>query len=121
MVPGTIYSVRRATPVELAGQRGEDGEQHSDQSTDATTGCCIGQASMVADGLGLWNSGRAAAVTALTGFQLAIVCRIGGMWAVGTSALETNAIGNRITSPIPCADSGLLLTMPTQAQAHESA
>ena len=40
--------------------------------SDAATGCCIGHAPIEADGLGLPNSSRAAAATALTGSQSAI-------------------------------------------------
>ena len=54
-------------------------------------GCCMGHACTNAEGLGLPKSSRAAAVTALTGFQLATARRAAGMWAVGTSALETIA------------------------------
>src|SRR5262245_47811222 len=92
-----------------------------DQMSEAAIGCCIGQAPLVADGLGLWKSRRAAAVTALTGFQSATVRTKAGMFPVGTTALEMKASGKRITSPTPCADSGPLLTMPRQAQPHEIA
>ncbi len=37
-------------------------------------GCCMGQALIDADGFGLCQSWRAAAVTALTGFQSATAC-----------------------------------------------
>ena len=60
--------------------------------SEAATGCCSGQASIEADGFRLPNSSRAAAATALTGFQSAIVRRISGMRCVGTSVLETNAL-----------------------------
>ena len=39
----------------------------TDQRSDAATGCCMGHAWIVADGLGLAKSCRHAAVTALTG------------------------------------------------------
>ncbi len=67
------------------------------------------------------HSPRAAAVTALTGFQLAIVRSTNGMCCVGTSALEMIASGKKITSPVPCADSGLWLTIPRHAHVHDSA
>jgi hypothetical protein len=38
----------------------------NDHTSIAATGCCIGQAWIDADGFGLPNSSRAAAVTALT-------------------------------------------------------
>ena len=41
----------------------------TDQASDASMGCCIGQAWIDADGFGLCQSWRAPAVTALTGFQ----------------------------------------------------
>src|SRR5271155_5433048 len=91
------------------------------QSSDASSACCIGQAWMLADGFGLENSSRAAAVTALTGFQSAIVFNAAGMCSVGTSALDTIASGNSTTRPTLCADSGPLLIMPRQAQPHDSA
>ena len=89
--------------------------------SDAATGCCIGQAPIEADGLGLPNSSRAAAATALTGFQSAIVRNTSGIRWVGTRAFDTNASGNRITSPVLWADSGPLLRMPRQAQAQDIA
>jgi hypothetical protein len=73
----------------------------------------MGQALIAAAGLGFPNSWRLAAVTALTGFQPAMTRSTCGTGWVGTSALETAASGNRITRPMPCADSGPLLTMPS--------
>ena len=67
------------------------------------------------------NRSRAAAVTALTGFQSATVRNTAGMCWVGTSALETKASGKRMTSPTPCAGLGSLADMPRQAQPHEIA
>src|SRR6185437_7559549 len=93
----------------------------TDHSSEAATGCCMGQAWMVAEGLGLPHSWRAAVVTALTGFQSAMNLSTAGMRWVGTSALETMARGNRMTRPTPCADSGPLLTMPRQPQPHDRA
>src|SRR5690349_15936757 len=57
----------------------------------------MGQAWMAAEGLGLPNRWRAAAVTALTGFQSAMTLRTAGMRWVGTSPLDTMARGNRMT------------------------
>jgi hypothetical protein len=51
----------------------------------------MGQAWMVAEGLGLPHRLRAAAVTALTGFQSAMTLSTAGMRWVGTSPLETMA------------------------------
>ena len=92
-----------------------------DQAIAAMIGCSIGHTWMDADGFGLPNSVRAAAVTALTGFQLAIVCSHAGIPCVGTIALDTIASGKKMTSPMPCADSGPFDTIPRHAQAHESA
>ena len=75
----------------------------NDQSSDVTTGCCIGQSWMAADGFGLPKRSRAAAVTALTGFQSAMTRTTVGMRSVGTSALETNASGKRTIRPEPLA------------------
>src|SRR4029450_12351060 len=41
----------------------------SDQRSEVAMGCCIGQASIVAEGLGLWKGWRAAAVGAVAGCQ----------------------------------------------------
>ena len=49
----------------------------TDHSSEAATGCCMGQAWMLAEGLGLPHSWRAAAVTALTGFQSAMTLEYG--------------------------------------------
>ena len=81
----------------------------------------MGQTWMAADGLGLPKSSRQADAMALTGFQLARVRIQAGMPAVGTRALDTMARGNRITRPIPCADSGLLEVMPRHAHPHDNA
>ena len=62
----------------------------SDHNSDAATGCCIGQAWIVAEGFGLPKRWRAAAVTALTGFQSAMAAASGHSW-VGTMAFETMA------------------------------
>ena len=75
----------------------------------------------MADGFGLSNSCRAAAVTALTGFQSAIVRSTAGMCWVGTSALDTNDSGNSRISPRFCADSASLETIPRHAQTHDIA
>src|ERR1700677_124851 len=88
----------------------------NDQSTAAHTGCCMGQAWMVDDGLGLPKRWRHDEVAALTGFQLANVSSQVGMCWVGTKALEMKARGNTMSRPRDCADSGPLLTRPRQAQ-----
>ncbi len=75
----------------------------------------------MAEGFGFPKRLRAAAVTALTGFQSAMTRTTVGMRSVGTSALETNASGKRTIRPSPCADSGPLLRIPMQPQYHESA
>ena len=100
-----------------------------DQIKDAATGCCIGQALIVADGFGLWNSWRVAAATALTGFQSAMARSQGGIpevlapieWALGVleptglparERLETIAMfnwfvgDNELHAPIYDATSG---------------
>jgi hypothetical protein len=64
---------------------------------------------------------RVAEQLALTGFQSAIVRKTSGIRWVGTSAFETNASGNRITSPVLWADSGPLLRMPRHAHAQDMA
>src|SRR5215813_3373085 len=92
----------------------------TDQASDASMGCCIGQASIDADGFGLSQSWRAPAVTALTGFQSAMACSQPGMCWVGTMALDTNASGNSTMNPNEAADSGLLLLSPTHAATHDS-
>ena len=92
-----------------------------DHATAATTGCCIGHAEIELDGFGLPKKCRAAAVTALTGFQFAMTWSQPGIPDVGTIAFETMASGNKMMSPMPCADSGPFETMPRQAQAQESA
>src|ERR1035438_10774681 len=91
-----------------------------DHTSEVTMACCMGQECTVAEGFGLANSWRHAAVTALIGFQSATARSTVGMRAVGTNALETTARGKRTTSPTPCADSGPLLRMPRHAQPHES-
>ena len=93
----------------------------TDQASAASTGCCIGQAWIEADGLGLPKRCRTAAVTALTGFHVAMACSHPGMLFVGTRAFDTMARGNRMISPIPWADSGPLETIPRQAQPHDRA
>lgn len=45
----------------------------TDQMSEASTGCCMGQAWIALDGFGLANRWRLAAVTVLTGFQFAMV------------------------------------------------
>src|ERR1022692_6378 len=93
----------------------------TDHRSAAVTGCCMGQAWMLADGFGLAQRWRAAAVTALTGFQSAMRRMAAGMCSVGTSALETIARGKRITGPMPWAVSGLLLATPRQVQPQDRA
>src|ERR1700735_1203573 len=93
----------------------------TDHSSEAATGGCMGQAWMPAGGLGFLNMSRAAAVTALTGFQLAMNLSTVGMRSVGTRALETMARGKRMTRPTPWADSGPLLTIPRQPQPQDRA
>ena len=80
----------------------------------------MGQALTAADGLGFPNIWRAAAVTALTGFQFAIACNQPGMPPVGTNELEMKANGNKKMNPIDCADSGPLLFSPKHAAAQDS-
>ena len=88
---------------------------------DASTGCCIGQAWIEADGFGLPHSSRHAEATALTGFQLAMVCSQAGIPCVGTKTLETNASGKTTMNTMPCAASGLENAIPTAPLTHESA
>src|SRR5271155_3149097 len=92
-----------------------------DHRIEAMTGCCIGHTWIAAEGLGLPKSCRQDEAMALTGFQSASVRIQAGMPAVGTRALDTMARGKRMTSPIPWADSGLLLMMPRQAHPHDRA
>ena len=90
----------------------------TDQINAASTGCCIGQAWILADGFGLPHRSRAPAHTALTGFQSAMACIQPGMASVGTMALDTKARGNSTMKPNEAADSGLLEFMPTMAAIH---
>ena len=77
---------------------------------------------MVADGFGLPKSCLQADATALTGFQLAIVAsHVGFIPWVDTSAFDTIANGNRMTSPIPWAVSGFLVMSPKQAHPQDRA
>src|SRR5450755_792664 len=92
----------------------------ADQMRAASTGCCMGQAWMAAEGFGLPQSWRAPAATALTGFQSATACSHPGMCCVGTRALETKASGKSTMKPNDAADSGLLLLRPTQAAIQDS-
>src|ERR1700687_718885 len=71
----------------------------ADQMRAASTGCCIGQAWMAPEGLGLPHRSRAPAVTALTGFQSAMACSHPGMCCVGTMALDTKASGKSTMKP----------------------
>src|ERR1700722_15694475 len=91
----------------------------TDQIRAPSTGCCMGQAWSVAEGLGLPKSWRAPAVTLLTGFQLAITWSHPGMCWVGTRELEMKANGNSAMNPNEAADSGPFLSRPTQAATHE--
>ena len=81
----------------------------------------MGQAPMLPDGLGLPKRCRQAAVTALTGFQSAMVWSHPGMPWVGTRAFETKARGKRKMRPIDWADSGPLTTRPRHAHPHDTA
>src|SRR5277367_309842 len=92
-IPDYCYSVvRRRKYHEASGAA--TARISADQASDGSMGCWIGQAGIDADGFGLSQSWRAAAVTALTGFQSAMACSQPGMCWVGTSALDTNARGN---------------------------
>ena len=111
-VPSAAYSVvRRRKECAASGQA--VAKMSRDHRSDASIGCCIGQAWMAADGFGFPQRCRAAAQTALTGFQSATACIHPGMCAVGTIAFETNASGNRTMKPNEAADSGLFEFMPT--------
>ena len=74
-------------------------------------GCCIVQAWIDADGLGLSQSWRAAAVTALTGFQSAMACSQPGMCWVGTSAAIAAELPLYTTNPDDFAGLGHLVTV----------
>src|SRR5262245_61281977 len=91
------------------------------QSSAAWVGCCIGQVSIVPDGLGLPNSTRTDAVTALTGFQFASVSSHWGMPCVGTNAFDTNESGNNTMNATPCAASGFCALIPRHALAQLNA
>src|SRR5262249_16960850 len=93
----------------------------SDHAAAVHTGCCIDQAALAADGLGLPHSTRQAAVTALTGFQSAMVRSQSGMPRVGTSALEMNDSGNSTRKPKLCAVPPPFAHRPTQPASHDSA
>src|SRR5215813_2053801 len=90
----------------------------TDQASTASSGCCMGQASIVAAGLVPPNSDLQAAATALIGFQSAKVCSQDGMPWVGTNAFETNVSGRKTMNPSCCAASGLRSIMPAQAPAQ---
>ena len=92
----------------------------TDQMSEASTGCCMGQAWTTDDGFGLPHRCRVPAQTALTGFQFAMACIHPGMCNVGTMALETKDNGNRTMNPNDAADSGLLELRPTHAAIHVS-
>src|SRR5215469_16507492 len=93
----------------------------TDQPSAVQTGCCMDQAELIADGFGLPHSSRHAAVTALTGFQSAMVRSQSGMPRVGTSALETNEMGNRTRKPKDWAVSTPFAQSPTQAASQDRA
>src|SRR5215469_14536527 len=92
-----------------------------DQASAVQTGCCIDQAVLADEGLGLPHSTRQAAVTALTGFQSARVRSQLAIPRVGTSALETNESGKSTRKPKLWAVSGPFTHRPTQAASHDSA
>src|ERR1700735_790956 len=97
-IPDYCYSVvRRRKYHEASGAA--TARISADQASDASMGCCIGQAWIDADGFGLSQSWRAPAVTALTGFQSAAACSQPSMCSVGTSALDTNARWNSTMNP----------------------
>lgn len=73
----------------------------AEQITAAATGCCIGHAWIVPDGLGFPHSTRVPATTALTGFQVVIAWSQPGMCWVGIRALETKARGRSRMKPKP--------------------
>ena len=71
-----------------------------DQSTDASTGCCIGQASGTGyPGGRLPNSSRQPWTVALKGFHSAMCRSSVGMFSEGTKAFEMNVSYNSQTSP----------------------
>src|SRR5580658_8741373 len=72
VVRGHCYSVVRRRKKRFA-SGAATARISADQASDASMGCCISQAPIDADGFGLRQSGRAPAVTALTGFQSARV------------------------------------------------
>jgi hypothetical protein len=86
-----------------------------DHKTVDNSGCCIGQAAMSEDGLGLPKRFRHADATALTGFQSATVRSHAGMPWVGTNVLETNTKGRKKMKPTAAAASGFFTNMPAQA------
>src|SRR5215470_8454449 len=93
----------------------------ADQPSTASSGCCIGQACTRADGLGLPNSSRHDAATALNGFQTAITCSQPGIPCVGTNALEMNVSGMNKMNASCCAASTLRSFMPRQTPAQLNA
>ena len=74
------------------GAEGDHGGSSAVQARDAATGCSSGQAPL-AGPAGLPNNCRAAAATALTGFQSAIVRSQAGMPPVGTNTLDSMVTG----------------------------
>jgi hypothetical protein len=92
----------------------------ADHRSDVGTGCCMGQAGMVAEGLGLPHRVLVPATTALTGFQVVMACSQPGMCCVGTMAFETMVRGKSTMNPNEAAASGLFELSPTQAAIHET-
>ena len=93
----------------------------TDQISAISTGCCMDQAGIVPEGFGFPHKTRVPAITALTGFHVAIACNHPGMCCVGTNALDTKVIGNSTMNPNDAADSGLFELSPTHAATHVTA
>src|SRR6202034_1660870 len=116
----TAYSVVRFLK-ECAASGQATARIATDQISAASTGCCIGQACTMAEGVGLPQRSRAPATTALTGFQFATACSHPGMCWVGTKALDTNVSGNKMMKPNEPPASVLLEFRPTQADTQPTA
>ena len=120
MTVSAAYSVIRRWK-KWAASEAATARMATDQINEASMGCCIGQACTVAEGFGFPQSWRAAAVTALTGFQLAMACNQPGMCRVGHHGVRDEGQREqhdevRTKPPTP----GSWSSMPTHAATHAS-
>jgi hypothetical protein len=86
-------SVGGAATVEVAASGAQTARIAIDHRTDAAIGCCLGHVRIEAAGFGFPKRSRAAAVTALTGFQSATVRGMVGMPWVATTSTSSQRDG----------------------------